>query len=238
MEKLPDGQLGLFNEAEASAAQDCENAPGTEVAAHRRSTPKRAPLPDALPRIDVEHPLPDHERTCPHHGVELERFGEVVSEQLDVIPATIRVLRHVRGKYRCPHCEGHLRTAPMPAQPLPKSLASPGLLAHVATAKYADALALYRQHQQLKRIGVDLSRTTLATWMVRAGALVVPLLNLLRDELLDRPYLLMDETTVQVLEEPGKSAQSKSQLWAQMSAGPPLPARGGRLRAAHRAVRV
>ena len=177
----------------------------------------------AQPRIDVEHPLPDHERTCPHHGVELERFGEVVSEQLDVIPATIRVLRHVRGKYRCPHCEGHLRTAPMPAQPLPKSLASPGLLAHVATAKYADALALYRQHQQLQRIGVDLSRTTLATWMVRAGALVVPLLNLLRDELLDRPYLLMDETTVQVLEEPGKAAQSKSQLWAQMSAGPEPP---------------
>ena len=56
----------------------------------------------AQPRIDVEHPLPDHERICPHHGVELERFGEVTSEQLDVIPATIRVLRHMRGKYRCP----------------------------------------------------------------------------------------------------------------------------------------
>ena len=222
-EKLPDGQLGLFNEAEASAAQEFENAPGTEVAAHRRATPKRAPLPDALARIDIEHPLAHDERTCPHHGVELERFGEVVSEQLDIIPAQVRVLRHVRGKYRCPHCEGHLRTAAMPAQPLPKSLASPGLLAHVATAKYADALPLYRQHQQLERLGVDLSRTTLATWMVRAGALVVPLINLLREELLDRPYLLMDETTVQVLKEPGKAAQSKSQLWAQMSAGPEPP---------------
>ena len=111
----------------------------------------------------------------------------------------------------------------MPAQALPRSLASPGLLAHVATAKYADALPLYRQHQQLKRLGVDLSRTTLATWMVRAGALVVPLVNLLREELLERPYLLMDETTVQVLKEPGKGAQSKSQLWAQMSAGPEPP---------------
>ena len=203
-EKLPDGQLGLFNEAEASAAQESESPPATEVAAHRRATPKRAPLPDALPRIDVEHPLAHDERTCPHHGVELERFGEVVSEQLDIIPAQVRVLRHVRGKYRCPHCEGHLRTAAMPAQPLPRSLASPGLLAHVATAKYADALLLYRQHQPLKRLGVDLSRTTLATWMVRAGALVVPLINLLREELLERPYLLMDETTVQVLKEPGK----------------------------------
>ena len=97
--------------------------------------------------------MPDHERTCPHHGVELERFGEVTSEQLDVIPATIRVLRHMRSKYRCPHCEGHLRTAPMPAQPLPKSLASPGLLAHVATAKYADALALPRSESEQAAAG-------------------------------------------------------------------------------------
>ena len=156
-EKIPDGQLGLFNEAEATAAEEPESAPGTEVAAHRRGTPKRAPLPQALPRIDIEHRLPEDERTCPHHGVELERFAEVVSEQLDIIPMQVRVLRHIRGKYRCPCCEGHLRTAPMPAQPVPKSFASPGLLACIATAKYADALPLYRQCQQLQRIGVELS---------------------------------------------------------------------------------
>ena len=129
----------------------------TEVGTHRRGTPKRAPIPQSLPRIDIKHRLPEDERTCPHHGVELERFGEVVSEQLDIIPMQVRVLRHVRGKYRCPCCEGHLRTAPMPAQPVPKSFASPGLLACIATAKYADALPLYRQCQQLQRIGVELS---------------------------------------------------------------------------------
>ena len=155
--------------------------------------------------------------------MELERFGKVVSEQLDIIPAQVRVLRHVRGKYRCPSCEGHLRTAAMPTQPLAKSFASPGLLAFIATAKYADALPLYRQRQQLQRIGVELSRTTLARWMVGMGELVVPLINVLRDELLGRFYLLMDETTVQVLKEPGKAAESKSQLWAQMSAGLELP---------------
>ena len=106
-EKIPDGQLGLFNEAEATAAEEPESAPATEVGAHRRGTPKRAPIPQALPRIDIEHRLPEDERTCPHHGVELERFGEVVSEQLDIIPMQVRVLRHVRGKYRCPCCEGH-----------------------------------------------------------------------------------------------------------------------------------
>ena len=73
--------------------------------------------------------------------------GEVVSEPLDIMPATVRVLRHLRGKDRCPCCEGRLRTAAVPTPPLPESLASPGLLADIATAKYADALALYRQHQ-------------------------------------------------------------------------------------------
>ena len=125
-ERIPEGQLGLFNEAEASAGEEPESAPGTEVGAHRRAKPKRAPLPESLPRIDIEHELDEHERVCPHHGVELERFGEVVSEQLDIIPAKVQVLRHVRGKYRCPECEGHLRTAPMPAQPLAKSIASLG----------------------------------------------------------------------------------------------------------------
>ena len=230
-EKMPDGQLGLFNEAEASAEEEeSESVPDTEVAAYRRGRPKRAPLPEYLPRVDIVHALPDSERTCPHHAVELERFGEVVSEQLDIIPAKVQVLCHIRGKYRCPNCEGHLRTAPMPAQPLAKSFASPGLLSFIATAKYADALPLYRQHQQLQRIGVELSRTTLARWMVGVGELVVPLINVLRDELLDRPYLLMDETTVQVLKEPGKAPESKSQLWAQMRCKRVRRHTGGRVR--------
>ena len=77
-EKLPDGQLGLFNEAEVAAGEEPDA--GTEVAAHRRARPVRAPLPDTLERVDIEHELAESERTCPHHGVELERFAEVVSE--------------------------------------------------------------------------------------------------------------------------------------------------------------
>ena len=154
-ENLPDGQLGLFNEAEATAAEEPQSDCATEVAAHRRARTKRAPLPETLERVDIEHRLEESQRTCPHHGVELERFGEVVSEQLDIVPAKVRVLRHVRGKYRCPSCEGHLRTAAMPAQPLPKSFASPGLLDFIVMAKYVDALPLYRQHQQFQRIGVE-----------------------------------------------------------------------------------
>ncbi len=226
-EKVADAQLGLFNEAELEAAAEGEpEAEGetTEVAPHQRAKPRRTPLPDHLPRINIEHPLPASERLCPRHGVALERFGEVTSEQLDIVPAKVRVLRHIRGKYRCPCCSGHLRTAPLPPQPVPKSNASPGLLAYIATAKFVDGLPLYHQELQLARIGFELSRTTLAVWMIRVGRLVQPLINLLRDELLARAYVLMDETTVQVLKEAGKAAESKSYLWAQMNAegGPPI----------------
>jgi transposase len=216
-ETVSQAQLKLFNEAEAEALEDEDEPQKTEVGPHRRRRPKRSTLPAELPRVDIEHPLPEDQRLCPHHGVELERFSQEISEQLDIVPAKIQVLRHIRGTYRCPCCSGHIVTAPMTPQPIPKSMASPGLLAHIAVAKFVDGLPLYRQHQQLLRIGFELSRTTMAMWMVRLGQLVQPLINLLRETMLAEDYLLMDETTVQVLKESGKSPQSKSYLWAQGS---------------------
>lgn len=103
------------------------------------------------------HELSEAERRCPHDGAVLTAIGDVVSEQLDIIPATIRVLRHVRKTYACA-CGRCIKTAPLPAQPIPKSLASPGLLAHVTVSKYQDALPLYRQETILQRIGVGLPR--------------------------------------------------------------------------------
>jgi transposase len=170
--------------------------------------------------VNIEHDLSEGERFCATHVVALERFGEAVSEQLDIVPATVRVLHHIRAKYRCPCCEWHLVTEPMPAQPIPKSLASPGLLVHIAVGKFVDGQPLYCQHQQSVRTGMTLSRTTLAMWMVRVGQLVQPLINVLREGLMSESYLLMDETTVQVLKEAGKSAESNSYLWVQMNAGP------------------
>ena len=180
--------------------------------------PASAPLPAHLPRIEVVHELPEAERVCPHDGTVLERFSEETSEQLDIVPAKIQVLRHIRAKYRCAGCGEHVVTAPLPAQPIPKSQASPGLLAYVATSKYVDAMPLYRQSKSFGRIDVDIPRQTLGRWMVRCGTeLVQPLINLLRDTLLEAPYIHCDETTVQVLKEPGKTAQSTSYLWCQAS---------------------
>ena len=212
-------QLGLFDEAEVDAAAETEedSAAVTTVAGHTRARGYRRPLPAHLPREEVIHDLAEADKTCPHDGTRLAVMGEETSEQLDIIPASIRVLHHRRLKYACPCCRQHVVTAPMPAQPIPKSQASAGLLASIATAKYADAQPLYRQSTQFERIGFDASRQTLARWMVQCGDLVQPLINLLRDRLLESAYIRMDETTVQVLKEPGKTAQSTSYLWVQQS---------------------
>jgi transposase len=220
-EQLSPDQIRLFNEAEHAAAETepVEASASVTIAGHTRSTRGRQPLPEALPRLRVEHELPEAERTC-SCGCQLTRIGEEISEQLDIVPAQIRVLQHVRGKYACKGCEQTIRSASLPPQPIPKSLASPGLLAHVTVAKYQDALPLYRQERILQRLGVELPRATLANWMIRAGELIQPLINLMRERLLAYDILQMDETTVQVLKEPGKSAQSKSYLWVQRG-GPP-----------------
>jgi len=116
-----------------------------------------------------------------------------------------------------------LVTAKKPAQPIEKSIASPGLLAHVATSKYVDALPLYRQIAIFKRIGIELDRTTLANWMIKMGSLVQPLINRLQDFCAEQSILHMDETPLQVLNEPGKSAQSKSYMWLTATSQASIP---------------
>jgi len=227
-EKLSPDQIYLFDEAEAGAdalaGTDVEAGVDetVEVPAHSRKKRGRKPLPETLPRVEVIHEIPQDQRHCPHDGQVLAEINQVVSEQLDIIPAQIRVIRHIRKQYAC-SCGQCIQTAPLPGQPIPKSMASPGLLAHIAVSKYQDALPLYRQETILQRIGVDIPRSTLANWMIRSGQLVQPLINLLRDQLLAYDIVQMDETTVQVLKEPGKTAQSKSYLWLQRGGPPEAP---------------
>ena len=177
-EKLSPDQIRLFDEAEAEAQAAAPTEDETiTVPAHARRKRGRKPLPEALPRVEVIHELPDNERVCPHDGHPLTEIGAVTSEQLDIIPAKIQVIRHIRKQYAC-RCGQCIKTAALPPQPIPKSLASPGLLAHIAVSKYQDALPLYRQEGILQRIGVDLPRATLANWMIQAGTLIQPVINL------------------------------------------------------------
>ena len=218
-------QMRLFNEAESIVDEEQfkDDADTITVSTHRRKRGGRKPLPPEFPRIEVVYELPESERVCPHDGAELKVIGEVVLEQLDIIPAKAQVTRHIRKKYACPCCDGTIKTASMPAQPIPKSMVSPGLLAYITTNKFVDALPLYRQEQIFNRIGIELSRANLANWVIQAGQLVQPLINLMRDRLLAYDYVQMDETTVQVLKEPGKSPQSKSYIWVQRGGPPDAP---------------
>ena len=224
-EKISPDQIRLFDEAEQATVPALTNDELPEevlVPAHPRKKRGRKPLPEALPRIEAVYELSPEERHCPHDGSLLKEIGAAVSEQLDIIPAKIQVIRHIRKQYAC-DCGQCIRTAPLPAGPIPRSLASPGLLAHVTVSKYQDALPLYRQETILQRIGVEIPRATLANWMIKAGMLVQPIINLLRDRLLAYDIIQMDETTVQVLKEPNKKAQSKSYLWLGRGGPPDQP---------------
>jgi transposase len=226
-EATPPNMRSLFDEAELAVDNPPPEEPEEEttpVKGHQRQKRGRRPLPEELPRVEIIHDLPESERHCDFDDTVLEEIGREVSEQLDVIPAQVRVIRHVRIKYGCPHCRMGVVTTPMPPQPIPKSNASPGLLAHVAVCKYEDGLPLYRQENILQRIGVDIPRATLANWMVAVGGtLVQPLINLFRDEMLGYDILQMDETTVQVLHEKDRPATSKSYMWLQRGGPPDKP---------------
>ena len=219
------GQQLIFNEAEelAVATESAEpdetaaDATVIKIAEHTRQKKGRKPLPDSLPRVDVIHDLPATEKVCAEHGIALVAAGEKINEQLDIIPATVQVLRHIRKQYTCPCCDNGMVTAKKPKDPIPKSQASPGTLAAIGVYKYADGLPLYRQVAMLARTGIDLDRGTMAQWMIKGGVLLQPLINLLQDHLLTASLLHLDETGVQVLKEPGKTAESKSYMWVQAS---------------------
>ncbi|NHZ67211.1 IS66 family transposase, partial [Massilia genomosp. 1] len=170
--------------------------------------------PSELQRVDVVHDVPAAERTCPC-GTPMVEIGQDVSEQLDIVPMQVRVLRHIRKRYGCPGSEHAPVTAPLPPQPLPKSNASADFLAMLLIVKFIDGLPLYRFEYVLDRHGVTVPRQTLARWVIGAGRLLQPLHNLMRDALLESPFIHVDETVVQVLKALGKQPTSNSYMWVQ-----------------------
>ena len=209
-----DGQLSLFDMPEPPSS--IEDAEEIEISSHSRKKKGRRPLPDHLPRIEVIHDLPEEEKKCAC-GHEKTRMGEEVSEQLDYIPAKVQVIRHIRIKYACKNCEGvedegpSVSIARMPEQIIPKSMATPGLLAHNLTAKFADALPFYRQEKQFSRIGIELPRATMCNWAIKTAQACEIILDMMKKDIRKGPVIHIDETPVQVLKEPGRI---KSYMWA------------------------
>jgi len=216
------------------------------VPSHKRKKRGRKPLPETLPRVEVVHDLPEEEKRC-GCGCEKSRIGEEISEQLEMKPARFRVVRHIRYKYACKNCEGlddkkgekSVTIAPPPVQLIPKSIATPSLLAHILVSKYSDSLPFYRQEQQFARYGFKLSRTSMCNWHQEGSLRSQPVIELLRECLLCGPFIQIDETPFQVLHEPGRSFESKSYMWL-FRGGPPGkevvlyrydPGRGGQVAA-------
>lgn len=175
------------------------------------SAPKRTrrALPDHLPRETKTHE--PSEPCCPECGGTLNKLGEDVSEVLEYIPASFRVVRHVRPKMSCTACDVIVQ-APAPSRPIDRGIAGPGLLAHVVTSKFADHLPLYRQSEIYAREGVDLDRSTLAKWVGQTSRLLDPLLEALRRYVISANKLHGDDTPVPVLA-PGNGKTKTGRLW-------------------------
>lgn len=218
------GLQNLFDEAGIEPADEPEEETPEQLAEQeitKKKKPGRRPLPQHLPRERVIHDLPEAEKQCKCCGHQMVKFGEETSEQIGYIPAQLKVLVHVRNKYACKACEEGVTLAPMPPQPIPKSIASAGLLAHVLVSKYADHLPLYRQSDMWARLDIDISRATMSGWVLKCGTLLAPLVDLMRLNIINHDYARADETTLQVLNEPGRKAKDKSFMWVFMNEGLP-----------------
>jgi len=220
-------QMPLFTQSETEPAADDVEEPIT-VSSYQRKKRGRKRLPEHLERVDVVHDLKEHEKMCAC-GHQMECIGQDECEKLDYIPAKVRVLRHIRLKYACKRCEGveddgpTVKIAPVPAQLIPKSNATAGLLAHVFTSKFADGLPLYRQQKIFARMGLELSRSTMANWAIEASTRCRPLIGMLQQEIRSGPFINVDETTLQVLKEAGRRNTSKSYMWVYRGGDPQNP---------------
>ena len=202
-----DTQCSLSLEGQSTPlARSLPQQPAEDTA---RGKPSRKPLPAHLPREVHQHRVDTQH--CPDCGGELRAIGEDVSEVLEYVPARFKVIRHVRPKAACTGCH-KLVQAIAPERPIVRGLAGPGLLAHVLVSKYADHLPLYRQSEIYAREGVELGRSTLASWVGGASALLTPLVEAIGRHVTGGEKLHADDTPVPVLE-PGRGKTRTGRLW-------------------------
>ena len=227
-ETFDESQAELFGESEESAEVGGGEKEIT-VAAHTRVKRGRKPLDENLPRVEILHDIGEEEKRCAC-GNELIRIGEDTSERLQVIPEQIYVERHIRPKYACHHCEGSadeeksaVRVAPAAPSMIPGSIVTPGLLAFILVNKFCDHLPFYRQETRFGRLGIHISRQDMSNWAIGAAKRLSGLTELIGREIRSGPLIQMDETPVQVLDEPGRANTTKSYMWLARGGSPGSP---------------
>jgi transposase len=205
------GQGELFNEAEVELEQP---EPEEEPTKGPRNKPKRKPLPKDLPREVVVHDIPEEDKVCACCNGELHKIGEDKSEKLEFIPAKVKVIETVRPKYACRACEkigteNKIKQASVPVCIIPKGYATPSLISQIIISKYQYGLPLYRQESMFRQYGIDLSRKTMAQWMIKSQLALQILYERLREILLQQSVIQADETTLKVIGE----AKTTCYMW-------------------------
>lgn len=196
----------------AVTAEPAETGVVPEGSAEKPVTPRpssRKPLPPTLPRETVR--IEPAEKVCPVCAGELAALGETVSDQLDIINNAFRVIETVRPKLACRKCDAIVQ-APLPAKPLDRSYASPGLLARILVSKYVEHTPLYRQSEIYARHGLELSRNTMVRWVQALAEKLSPLADALNRYILSAGKVHTDDTTVPV-QAPGNGKTRTARLW-------------------------
>jgi transposase len=223
--------LPLFDAGETAAPKPVEQPAEREtVESYQRTKRGRKPIDEKVPRVDTIIDLPAEEQQCAC-GSPLVCIGEDVTERIVIVPEQVYALRcHVK-KYACHECEGSgdedkpaVRTGKVPANLISGSIATPELLSYIFTKKYCDYVPYYRQEAAFERIGVQLSRQNMANWQQRATEKLRPLLGLLREHIRSGTVVRMDETTMTVMDEPGRANSQKSSMWLACGGPPGQPA--------------
>ena len=216
-----EGQLSLFNEAEVEANADVSEPIEEDVKGYKRraSKTKRDEILKDIPVREVVCTLVEEDQYCGNCNTKLKVLGaKFVREELEYIPAKLRIVRYVQTVYECPKCKHtaypYIMKATTPSSLMNHSLASPSSVANVMYQKYVNGMPLYRQEKDWEQLGIALSRSTMANWIIRCSEYYLkPLVSHLHKKLLERDIVHCDETVVQVLKEKDKAPQTKSYMW-------------------------
>lgn len=221
-EKLDKNQLQMFADLLAKSVEPA--APPASVPVEPETTTKdrtkrrsgggggRTLIPDHLPRHAIRYELSSDERACPSCGAERKEIGSERSEQLEIVPAKLIVLEHVRVKYMCKACEGEYAIAPKPVSPIENCAAGPGLLAQIVVSKLDDHLPVYRQCEIMKRSGVEIPRATMGRWVLSVALVLTALYRLIVQRVKDSKVIHTDETMMPVLV-PGQGQVHRGRMW-------------------------
>jgi len=217
-----EGQLTIFNEAEKESRPEEELSVEEITYKRKKGGPRKSTAEkyDGLPTEEIHYELSEEDRGCERCGEQMVEMGTETRDEIAIVPATVKIIRHIQHKYVCKNesCEDeadgtNIVMVRAPEPPIPHSPAGPSMIANIISRKYSEHLPLHRQAQEFAYNGITIPKQNMASWVIKGSALLEPVYGMLHLFMLKEPYIHADETPMQVLSEPGKTAKSKSYMW-------------------------